>query len=153
MEISLLELQLLLVIISLRHNAYVGSILNDLNKSTQRCQWQGTIYAALDRLEKRGLVRKVLEDKPSPRRGGKRKFIWGLTKLGRTTLTRTLRTIVPFLGAVTRLAQPQLMRRTQSNLRSGMTHGSLDLSLPTKMKQTRKGSRRTATRDLFAAKV
>jgi PadR family transcriptional regulator len=120
MEISLLELQLLLAINTLRHNAHVGSILSELNKCTQRCLWLGTIYAALDRLEERCLVKKVLEAKPSPKRGGKRKFFWALTKLGRRTLARTLRTILPFLGTITRSVRPQLPLRTQSVRRSAV---------------------------------
>jgi PadR family transcriptional regulator PadR len=129
MEISLLELQLLLAIISLQPNAYVGSILDEINKCTQRSQWHGTIYAALDRLEERGFVKKILEGKPSPKRGGKRKFFWRLTTLGRTTLARTLRTIVPFLGETSWLVQPQRMRQSRPDLRAGMTHGRPDLSL------------------------
>lgn len=151
MEISLLELQLLLAIMSLRRNAYAGLILAEVDKRTQRSQWPGTIYAALDRLEARGLVKKILENKPSPKRGGKRKFIWGFTKLGRTALTRTLQTIVPFLGTPTRSVQLQQVRRTRSDRRAGVTHASLELSSPNKVKNGRKSRKRVALADFVVA--
>jgi DNA-binding PadR family transcriptional regulator len=147
MELSLLELRLLLAIISLQQNAYAGSILDEIDKCAQRGQWPGTIYAALDRLEARGLVKKILEDKPSPKRGGKRKFIWGLTKLGRIALTRTLQTIVPFLKAANRSVQSQRIRRTPADRCDGITLGYLDLSMPHKAKHGRKGRRRAVAAD------
>jgi PadR family transcriptional regulator len=153
MELSLLELQLLLAIVSLRPNAYAGSIMDEVNKCTQRSQWHGTIYAALDRLEERGLVKKILESKPSPKRGGRRKLIWALTPLGRMTLARTLRTIVPFLGAPIPLAQPQRKRQARSDLRSGGTGGHPDLSLLPKVRHSRKSPRRTASAGVLASEM
>ena len=105
MHLSLLELQVLLAIISLRPNAYAGSILQEINKRTKRDLWHGTIYAALERLERQGLVRRVQERAATPKRGGKRKFMFALTAPGRHTLTRSLRTIVPFLQPSGILAQ------------------------------------------------
>lgn len=97
MSLSLLELQVLLAIIALRPKANAGAILSEINRRTKRDHWHGTIYAALERLEKQGLVRRVLERKATPRRGGKRKFLFALTAPGRHTLTRSLRTITSFL--------------------------------------------------------
>jgi PadR family transcriptional regulator PadR len=153
MELSLLELQLLLAIISLRRNACAGSILDEVNKCTRRSQWHGTIYAALDRLEERGYVKRVLEGKPSPKRGGKRKFIWSVTTLGRMTLAQTLRTIVPYLGAAPRAVRPQRMRQLQSDLPSGIRRSNSDLSLPHKGKHNHKNPRRTAPAGFFASKI
>lgn len=104
MDISLLELQVLLAIISLRPNASAGSILEEINKRTKRDHWHGTVYATLDRLGERGLVKRVLERKPTAKRGGKRKFMFTLTASGRRMLTRALRTIVPFLHPSTVMA-------------------------------------------------
>jgi DNA-binding PadR family transcriptional regulator len=151
MELSLLELRLLLAIMSLQQDAYVGSILDTIDKHAQRTQWRGTIYAALDRLEARGLVKKILEDKPSPRRGGKRKFIWGLTGPGRMALMRTLQTIVPFLGAAVRAVQSQRMRRTKGGRPGDIMLECLDLSLPHTIKHGRKSRRRAVSADLFIA--
>jgi DNA-binding PadR family transcriptional regulator len=111
MHLSLLELQVLLTIISLRPNAYAGSILKEINKRTKRDFWHGTIYAALERLEKQGLVKRVQERAATPKRGGKRKFMFALTAPGRQTLTRSLRTIVPFLQPGEVLAPAQRLRR------------------------------------------
>jgi len=104
MHLSLLELQVLLAIISLKPNAHAGSILEEINKRTKRNHWHGTIYAALDRLEEQGLIKRVLQRQPTPMRGGKRKFLFALTTPGRQTLTRSLRAIASFLVASPRYA-------------------------------------------------
>jgi PadR family transcriptional regulator PadR len=153
MEISLLELQVSLAINALQSKAYAGSILDEFNKCTRQSQWHGTIYAALDRLEERGFVKRILESKPSPKRGGKRKYIWSLTTLGRMTLARTLRTIVPYLGATPRVVQPQRTRKIQSDLTSGITRSRSDLSLQHKVRHNRKNPRRTAPVGFFASKI
>ena len=111
MNLSLLDLQVLLAIIALRPQAYAGSILEEINKRTKRDHWHGTIYATLDRLEQQGLIRRFLERKPTPMRGGKRKYLFALTAAGRSMLTRSLRTIVPFLGPKLRTATAQRSRR------------------------------------------
>ncbi len=97
MDLSLLELQVLLSIIALRPNAYASSIMEEINKRTKRDHWHGTIYATLDRLEEQGLIKRILERNPTPKRGGKRKFLFALTASGRQMLTRSLRTIGAFL--------------------------------------------------------
>lgn len=99
MHMSLLELQIMLAIIARRPNADVSSILNEINRRTRRDHWHGTIYAALNRLEGQGLIKRVLQRKPAPKRGGKRKFLFALTPPGRQALNRSLRSIVPFLQA------------------------------------------------------
>ena len=111
MHLNLLELQVLMSIISLRPNAHAGSILREINKRTKRDLWHGTIYAALERLEKQGLVKRIREREATPRRGGKRKFMFTLTAPGRQTLTRSLRTIVPFLEPGRILAPARRTRR------------------------------------------
>ena len=112
MHLSLLELQVLLAIISLRPNAYAGSILQEINKRTKRDLWHGTIYAALERLERQGLVKRVQERAATPKRGGKRKFMFALTAPGRHTLTRSLRTIAPFLKPNLILGPRRRLRRS-----------------------------------------
>jgi DNA-binding PadR family transcriptional regulator len=90
MEINLFDLQLLLAIQSLEPNAYNVSILDTVNKHTRRLHWPGRAYAALDRLEQEGLVRKTRERRPTPKRGGRRKLIMHLTPTGRSTLAGSL---------------------------------------------------------------
>jgi len=51
----------------------------------------GAVYAALDRLEAKGLVRSLLGD-PTPQRGGKRKRLFEITPSGMSTL-RDLRRV------------------------------------------------------------
>jgi DNA-binding MarR family transcriptional regulator len=91
MEINLFDLQLLLAILSLQPNACSTSILSAINKHTRRLHWPARVYAALDRLEQQGLIRKTLEPKPTPKRGGRRKLIMQLTTAGRSVLTDSLR--------------------------------------------------------------
>lgn len=93
MEINLFDLQILLAIISLRSEACGKTILEELNRHTRRLYWPGRAYAALDRLEQEGLIKKRLERKPSPGRRGRRKAMLQLTPEGRTTLTRSLNSI------------------------------------------------------------
>jgi DNA-binding PadR family transcriptional regulator len=152
MKLSLLELQLLLVIKAQRPNAYVGSILDEMNNCTKRRYWHGTVYATLNRFEERSLVKKTLEGKPSPMRGGRRKLIWQLTALGRMTLAQTLRTIVPFLGTTGRLPQSQRTRKARPNPRSKVARGYLDLPPSHKRKHNRKTPAPLAPVGFFAAK-
>jgi PadR family transcriptional regulator len=153
MELSLLELQLLLAITSLRPNAYGSSILAEINKCTKRSQWQGTIYAALDRLEERGLVKKVLESKPSPKRGGKRRLIWGLTTPGRKTLRQMLRMITPLLRTRNRIVQPQRLQQPRSDPCSTIAGAQPEVSFLGRAKKDRNSPGRTAAADFLASKM
>jgi len=76
---------ILLSIWRLQDDAYGVSIRADLKKRTDD-EWSlGAIYAPLQRLERKGLVRTRMGD-PESRRGGRRKVFYQLTKKGRRAL-------------------------------------------------------------------
>jgi DNA-binding PadR family transcriptional regulator len=72
---------LLLALVRLGDGTYGVPIGNELAARTGRRVSPGAIYTALDRLERRGLVRSHLDD-PTSVRGGKRKRCYRLTAAG-----------------------------------------------------------------------
>jgi DNA-binding PadR family transcriptional regulator len=93
------ELMLLLAIIHLGEGAYGVPISRELEKYRGKEVAVGSVYAALERLEAKGLVSSTLGD-PTPERGGKAKRFLRITKQGlrqvhetRRVLTRLWQTI------------------------------------------------------------
>lgn len=93
------ELMLLLAVIHLGEEAYGVPISRELEKQRGRDVSVGSVYAALERLETKGLVVSSLGD-PTPERGGKAKRFFRITKAGlrqvretRRVLTRMWQTI------------------------------------------------------------
>jgi len=72
---------LLLALVRLGDDTYGVPIRTEIERRTGRLVSPGAIYTALDRLERRGLVRSHL-DEPTPVRGGKRKRCYRLTPAG-----------------------------------------------------------------------
>jgi DNA-binding PadR family transcriptional regulator len=94
-----LELMLLLAVIHLGEEAYGVPISRELEKHRGKDVAVGSVYAALERLETKGLVTSMLGD-PTPERGGKAKRFFRITKEGlrqvhetRRVLTRLWKTI------------------------------------------------------------
>ena len=56
-----------------------------VEKTTGRAVAMGAVYAALERLERKGFVRSSMSD-PSPERGGKSKRLFAVTPSGMQTL-------------------------------------------------------------------
>lgn len=90
---------LLLAVIHLGEEAYGVPISRELEAYRGRDVAVGSVYAALERLEAKGLVASSLGD-PTPERGGKAKRYFRITKEGlrqvhetRRVLTRLWRTI------------------------------------------------------------
>lgn len=75
------ELMVLLAVIRRGDTAYGVTISRDLEESTRRDVSLGNVYAALDRLEGKGLVASRLGD-PTPERGGRAKRYFRLTAKG-----------------------------------------------------------------------
>jgi len=65
--------------------AYGARIRTEIERRTGRLAAPGAIYTALDRLERRGLVRSRLGD-PTPQRGGKRKRHYQVLPAGEALL-------------------------------------------------------------------
>jgi len=99
------ELMILLAVIHLGEEAYGVPISRELEVQRGRDVSVGSVYAALERMEGKGLVSSSLGD-PTPERGGKAKRFFRVTKEGlrqvhetRRVLTRLWRTLPEMKGA------------------------------------------------------
>ncbi|UWZ84781.1 PadR family transcriptional regulator [Occallatibacter riparius] len=77
-----LELMLLLAVIHLGEEAYGVPIARELEKYRKADVAVSSVYAALERLQAKGLITSMLGD-PTPERGGKAKRFFRITKEGR----------------------------------------------------------------------
>jgi PadR family transcriptional regulator PadR len=87
-----LELMLLLAVIHLGEEAYGVTISRELEAHRHRGVSLGSVYAAMERLEVKGLVISSLGD-PTPERGGKAKRYFRITKEGLRQVHETRRTL------------------------------------------------------------
>jgi len=76
-----LELMVLLSLIRIGDNAYGVPISLEIEARTGRDVALGSVYAALDRLEKKGFVTSSLGE-PTPERGGRAKRYFQITARG-----------------------------------------------------------------------
>lgn len=79
--LSQLELMVLLAILRIRENAYGIVIAREIELHSGRDVALAGIYAALERLEEKGLVRSEL-GAPTPERGGKARTYFDVTSIG-----------------------------------------------------------------------
>ncbi len=86
------ELMLLLAVIHLGEEAYGMPISRELEGNRGRSVSIGSVYAALERLETKGLVVSDLGD-PTPQRGGKSKRYFRITKEGLRQVHETRRVL------------------------------------------------------------
>jgi PadR family transcriptional regulator PadR len=86
------ELMLLLAVIHLDEEAYGVPISRELERHRGRDVSVGSVYAALERLEAKGLVLSSLGD-PTPERGGKAKRYFRITKEGLRQVHETRRVL------------------------------------------------------------
>jgi PadR family transcriptional regulator PadR len=98
------ELMVILTVIHLGDEAYGVPICRELEKHRGRDVSVGSVYAALERLERKGLISSSLGD-PTPERGGKAKRYFRATKEGlreaqetRQVLTRLWRKLPRLKG-------------------------------------------------------
>ena len=71
----------LLAVRAIEPPAYAVPVQRFIAKTAGRDVVMGAIYAALDRLERKGLIRSAL-GAPTPERGGKRKRLFAVTPEG-----------------------------------------------------------------------
>src|ERR1035438_10510437 len=86
------ELMILLAVIQLGEQAYGVRISRELERHRRRDVSVGSVYAALERLEGKGLVASTLGD-PTPERGGKAKRYFRVTKEGLRQVYATRRVL------------------------------------------------------------
>jgi PadR family transcriptional regulator, regulatory protein PadR len=86
------ELMILLTIIRLGDEVYGVPLSRELSAIRQSDVSVGSVYAALDRLELRGLIASSLGD-PSPERGGRAKRYFRVTDEGLQSIRETRRVL------------------------------------------------------------
>ena len=86
------ELLLLLAIIHLGEEAYGVPISREIERHRGKSVSVGSVYAALERLEGKGLVNSALGD-PTPERGGKAKRFFRITREGLHQVHETRRVL------------------------------------------------------------
>jgi len=96
------ELMILLAIIHLGEEAYGVPISRELEKHRGKDVSVGSVYAALERLEGKGLVASSLGD-PTPERGGKAKRYLRITKAGLRQVQETRRVLSKLWETLPRL--------------------------------------------------
>ena len=97
------ELILLLTLVQLGDDAYGVTISRQIEKTSGREAALGSVYAALDRLEEKGLVSSRLGD-PTAERGGRAKRYFEVTEQGLKALRQTQRTLVGLWQGLPKLA-------------------------------------------------
>jgi len=75
------ELMILLAILRVEDDAYGVRIAREIEETAGRSAQLAAIYAALERMESRGLVGSALGD-PTPERGGRAKRLFHVTPRG-----------------------------------------------------------------------
>ena len=86
------ELMILLTVIHLGEEAYGVPISREMEKQRRRGVSVGSVYAALERLEQKGLVKSEIGD-ATPERGGKAKRYFRVTREGLRQLHKTRRVL------------------------------------------------------------
>ena len=87
------ELLVMLTVIRLGDGAYGVPISREIEARTGRTVAFGTVYAALERLQKKGLVSSGLGD-PTPERGGRAKRYFRVTSSGLRTVRETKQSLI-----------------------------------------------------------
>ncbi|MBN1274137.1 MAG: helix-turn-helix transcriptional regulator [Candidatus Aminicenantes bacterium] len=76
---------ILLAVFCLKENAY-GIPIREFIREKTRTEWSlAQIYEPLNKLREKGYVLKY-KDQPTPERGGRHKFLYRITKKGKTAL-------------------------------------------------------------------
>jgi DNA-binding PadR family transcriptional regulator len=86
------ELMILIAILRVGEHAYGVPIARELEETGRRSVLLGAVYAALDRMEKQGLVSSKLGE-PTAQRGGKAKRFFGVTSKGVRAVKDTQRAL------------------------------------------------------------
>lgn len=96
------ELMILLAILRIGCDAYGVPIAREIEQTGGRRVVLGAVYAALDRLERNGLVSSVVGE-PTPERGGRAKRFFEVTPQGIRGVKGTQRALVALWNGVPQL--------------------------------------------------
>jgi DNA-binding PadR family transcriptional regulator len=97
------ELLVMLAVIRLGDGAYGVPISREIERHTGRDVAFGTVYAALERLQSKGLVSSKMGE-ATPERGGRAKRYFRVTSTGLRTVRETKRSLTGFWKDVPALA-------------------------------------------------
>lgn len=92
-HLGTIELMVLLAVLRLREEAYGVPIAREISSHTGRDVLLGSIYAALARLEQKGLVVSRLGE-PAAERGGRAKRYFRVTAVGRREAVQLRRAVL-----------------------------------------------------------
>ncbi len=87
------ELTVILALLRVGEDAYGVPIAREIEASTDREVAIASVYAALERLERKGFVASR-KGEPTPERGGRAKRFFHVTPLGLRRLRKTRRTLI-----------------------------------------------------------
>lgn len=90
--LNTLELMIVLALIHLGEHAYGVSIAEEIESRTGREVLLGSVYASLERLEKKGIVSSALGE-ATPERGGRAKMYFRVTAKGVREVRQTQRAL------------------------------------------------------------
>jgi DNA-binding PadR family transcriptional regulator len=96
------ELMILLAILRIGEDAYGVPIAREIETTGGRTVVLGAVYAALDRLEKNGLVSSSIGD-PTPERGGRAKRFFQVTPGGVKAVRQTRRALTRLWAGVAQI--------------------------------------------------
>jgi PadR family transcriptional regulator PadR len=100
------ELMILLAILRAGDEAYGVAIAKEIEETAGRTAMLGAVYAALERLERNGLVASAVGE-PTAARGGRAKRFFRVTPTGLRAVKETQRALIALWSDV-----PQLKPRT-----------------------------------------
>jgi len=100
------EQMVLLVLLSLREDAFALAVLKELDRSAGRRVSRGALYKTLDRMEAKGMVEWTTEAS-TPERGGHPRRLFRVTTTGVEALRASCQTLVRLWdGLETLLGEP-----------------------------------------------
>jgi PadR family transcriptional regulator PadR len=100
------ELMILLATLRVGEGAYGVRIADEIERTGRRSVVMGAVYAALDRLERNGLVSSVVGD-PTPERGGRAKRYFRVTPRGIRAVRQTQDALVALWTDLPQLKERQ----------------------------------------------
>jgi PadR family transcriptional regulator, regulatory protein PadR len=100
------ELMTLLAVLRVGDEAYGVPVAREIESPARRKVVLGAVYAALERLERNGLVASIIGE-PTPERGGRAKRYYRVTQRGLRAVRDTRRALVALWSDV-----PELERRS-----------------------------------------
>ena len=101
-QLTNFELMVLLAVLRVGESAYGVPIAREIEDTGKRPVVRAVVYAALDRLQQRGLVTSAMGD-PTPERGGKAKRFYRVSAKGLKAVRDTQRALMALWSGIPEL--------------------------------------------------